>query len=162
MKRLLAFDPGNEQTAWVVWDYRKQKIVRFGLEPNDVVLTRILHGDFDDCRRFACEMIASYGMAVGRTVFETCVFVGAALQTWTLVTGKPCGRVYRQEVKLEVCKSPKANDSNIRAALIDMLGPPGRKATPGPTFGVSKDVWAALGVAVTAGAKIRAKKRRKT
>ena len=54
----------------------------------------------------------------------------------------------------------KATDSNIRVALIDMFprtgqntkGEPcakGCKKHPGPLYGVSKDVWAALGVAIT-------------
>jgi hypothetical protein len=64
-------------------------------------------------------------------------------------------RVKRIEVKSHLCHSARATDSNVRQALIDKFGPGkekaiGLKATPGPLYGVSKDVWAALGVAVTA------------
>src|SRR3990167_6090451 len=53
-----------------------------------------------------------------------------------------------------LCHDSRAKDGNIRAALIDRFGPGkdraiGRKATPGPLFGVSSDVWSALAIAVT-------------
>ena len=59
-------------------------------------------------------------------------------------------KVYRQDVKLHLCKSNKAKDGNIRQALIDKLGPQGTKKYPGPTYGIKSHAWAALGVAVTA------------
>ena len=57
-------------------------------------------------------------------------------------------------VKSHLCHSAKANDSNIRQALIDRWGGDqvaiGRKKAPGPLYGFSGDMWAALAVAVTA------------
>ena len=84
----------------------------------------------------AIEMVASYGMPVGKTVFETCVWIGRfdACEDATLV--------YRKDVKMHLCGSMRAKDSNIRQALIDKLGKE-------VTKGVSKDVWSALAVAVT-------------
>ena len=62
--------------------------------------------------------------------------------------------VYRHEVKLHLCGSARAKDANVRQALIDRFGPGkelaiGRKAAPGPLYGMTGDCWAALGVAVT-------------
>ena len=62
--------------------------------------------------------------------------------------------IYRKDVKLHLCGSPRAKDSNIRQALIDRFGPGkekaiGLKKTPGPLYGVKSHVWAALAVAVT-------------
>jgi hypothetical protein len=53
-----------------------------------------------------------------------------------------------------LCGATKAKDSNIRQAIMDRYGSArekaiGRKATPGPLYGVSKDIWAAIGVAIT-------------
>lgn len=95
----------------------------------------------------AIEMIASYGMPVGREVFETCVWIGRFIEAWGGTYAMT--RVTRNEVKNHLCGSSKAKDSNIRQALIDLFGPPGKKSDPGPTFGLSGDMWAALGVAAT-------------
>jgi hypothetical protein len=143
MSVLLAIDPGDKQSAYVVWD--GAEIHEKGILPNPEMLSAIpqLRECCDDC---AIEMIASYGMAVGATVFETCVWVGRFWQEW----GEDAFRVYRKDVKMHLCQSMRAKDANIRQALIDRLGEPGTKASPGVTYGVSKDVWAALAVAVTA------------
>ena len=93
-------------------------------------------------------MIASYGMPVGREVFETCVWIGRFQQAWH--DPEAVRLVYRRDVKLHLCGSPKAKDGNIRAALIDKLGPVGLKSAPGPLYGVKSHAWAALAAAVTA------------
>ncbi|MBQ1764316.1 MAG: hypothetical protein IIZ92_15615 [Aquincola sp.] len=100
------------------------------------------------CDTLAIEMIASYGMPVGREVFETCVWIGRFVQAWH--SPDKVRLVYRRDVKLHLCGSPRAKDPNIRQALIDKLGPAGTKKDPGPTYGVKSHAWAALGVAVTA------------
>jgi hypothetical protein len=98
--------------------------------------------------RLAIEMIASYGMAVGREVFETCVWIGRFQQAWP--EPKAVRLVYRREVKLHLCGVTQAKDANIRMALLDKVGPQGVKARPGPTYGIKSHAWAALAVAVTA------------
>lgn len=141
--RILAIDPGTDQSGWVIYEGRA--VLDKGVSDNETMLS-ILREQKGRCDLLAVEMIASYGMAVGREVFETCVFIGRLLEAWN---GKH-RMVYRQEVKLHMCKSPRAKDANVRQALIDMLGAPGSKKNPGPTFGVSSHAWQALGVAVTA------------
>jgi hypothetical protein len=96
----------------------------------------------------ACESVASYGMAVGASVFETCFFIGELKQIVKRAE-LPWVQVVRLEVKLAICRSPKANDSAIRTALVDTFGAPGTKKNPGPTYGISKDIWAALALAET-------------
>jgi hypothetical protein len=41
----------------------------------------------------------------------------------------------------------RAKDANIRQALIDKLGAVGTKKAPGPLYGISGHLWAALAVA---------------
>lgn len=143
---VLALDPGTTQTGWVF--YSGGKVVWSGIDDNPKVLDMVARSPADS---LAIEMIASYGMPVGREVFETCVWIGRFQQAWR-VPG--AGRlVYRKDVKIELCGTSKAKDANIRAALIDRVGPQGTKADPGPTYGVKSHVWAALGVAVTADAQ---------
>jgi hypothetical protein len=97
-------------------------------------------------------------MPVGAEVFETCVWIGRFIERWRTTDICRCTevrRVARIQVKSHLCHSAKANDSNVRAALIDRFGPGkekaiGLKAKPGPLYGLTGDCWAALGVAITA------------
>ena len=135
-RTILAIDPGTAQSAYVLWDSHDKQIIEKGIVPNDDVLRKIGTLIYD---AIAIEMIASYGMSVGKEVFQTCVWIGRFIQRAAPIR---TDLIYRREVKMFLCGSMRAKDSNIRQALIDMLG----KDT---TKGVSKDVWAALGVAVT-------------
>jgi hypothetical protein len=142
----LAIDPGTTESGWVLFD--EGRVFDCGIAPNADMLEHIRSVPPSGQRRLAIEMIASYGMAVGREVFETCVWIGRFQQAW--FDPEAVRLIYRKDVKLHLCGSPRAKDPNIRQALIDLLGPPGKKASPGPTYGVSSHAWAALGVAVTA------------
>jgi hypothetical protein len=139
--KVLAIDPGTTQSGWCM--YQNGEVVGSGVDTNDEMLTRLrcLHNESD----VAIEMIASYGMAVGKEVFETCVWIGRFMQAFP----GPTTRLYRRDVKLHLCGSVRAKDANIRQALIDKLGPQGTKKEPGPTYGVKSHAWAALAVAVT-------------
>ena len=95
----------------------------------------------------AIEMIASYGMAVGKEVYETVRWIGRFQECWA--HPDEVKLVYRRDVKLHLCGSSKAKDPNVRQALLDLLGPQGNKRNPGPTYGVKSHAWAALAVAVT-------------
>jgi hypothetical protein len=156
---ILAIDPGTTESGYVYMD--DGKVMASGVDTNERMLCRINLTPtpaigmiaFDT---LAIEMIASYGMAVGREVFETCVWIGRFQQAWWR-DPEAVRLVYRRDVKLHLCGSPKAKDTNIRQALIDKLGPPGTKKQPGPTYGVKSHAWAALGVAVTAAETERAK-----
>lgn len=150
MSAILALDPGTNQTGWAFVDYGV--LMDSGVEDNDHMLAMLQkwrdgYGDV-----LAIEMIASYGMAVGKEVFETCVWIGRFMQAWH--NPAEVKLVFRKDVKMHLCGTPRAKDANIRQALIDRLGPPGTKKTPGGTYGVKSHAWAALAVAVTAESEI--------
>jgi len=138
---ILALDPGTTDTAFVLWDGRR--ILDAGHFPNAEIRQVLIGREYD---AVATEMIASYGMAVGKEVFETCVWIGRFLEIAHTET-RLC---YRRDVKLHLCHSPRAKDANVRQALIDRLGPQGTKKNPGPTYGMKSHLWAALAVAVYA------------
>jgi hypothetical protein len=140
-ERVVGIDPGTTQSAWVVFDGRE--IVGHGWRENEHLLN---HGLWTH-EHIYCEMIASYGMAVGASVFETCVWIGRFMQSAEFYGGK-VQKVFRKDIKLHLCNSPRAKDANVRQALIDRLGPQGTKKSPGPTYGVKSHEWAALAVAV--------------
>ncbi len=142
--RILALDPGTEETGHVL--YENGRVLRCGVSTNETVRVVLenLNGPVDV---LAIEMVASYGMAVGREVFETCVWIGRFQQMWR--DPDAVKRVPRRDVKIHLCHSMKAKDANIRQALIDRLGPVGTKKNPGPLYGVTSHAWAALALAVT-------------
>lgn len=120
---------------------------------NDAVLRRIsqltdMHGEFT----FAVEMVASYGMPVGREVFETCFWAG---MFWQAANVQDRRLIYRLDEKLNLCHDSRAKDANIRQALIDRFasgtpnGGKGTKKAPGWFYGFSADVWQAYAVGVT-------------
>lgn len=141
---ILALDPGPTETGYVLFD--GAKVQDKGKIPNaDVFKLLFGLGERHDAQ-LVIEMIASYGMPVGKEVFETCVWIGRFIQAW----GLPYKVAYRKNVSRHLCHSNKAKDCHVRQALIDRLGAPGTKKSPGATYGVSGDMWAALAVAVYA------------
>lgn len=150
MVRALSIDPGTTQSAYAIMEGKE--LIKFGKVDNWDLLDRIQ--DFDTTH-FAIEMIASYGQRVGAETFETCVWIGRFWQAWEDRRGGWMIRVLRKDVTNHICPGvAKVNDSAVRRALIERYGGDtravGRKATPGPLYGVSKDVWAAIGVNLTA------------
>ena len=150
MNALLAIDPGTTHSGWV--HLNEGRVVECGIVPNETMLWRIEQAwPTASYYPVAIEMIASYGMAVGKEVFETCVWIGRFVQ----VAGPDRVRlVYRKDVKMHLCGTPRAKDANIRQALIDRYGGKaeaiGSVKRPGPLYGVKSHAWAALAVAVTA------------
>lgn len=143
-RTILAIDPGTTESGWCLY-HTERGILDSGVKPNDLMLMEIGYMPTDV---LALEMVASYGMPVGREVFETVRWIGRFQQKYR--RPEEVHLVYRKDVKLHLCGSPRAKDQNIRQALIDLIGPQGTKKQPGPTFGVKAHAWAALGVAVTA------------
>lgn len=149
---ILAIDPGNTHSGIALIEPDTCRPLMVAKMPNDEVLELIESTLYD---HISIEMIASYGMAVGKEVFDTCVWIGRFVQhhkhegPW--VDAK---LVYRRDVKLHHCHSAKAKDSNITQALIDRFayGQPNRgkgtKANPGWFHGFAADIWQAYALAV--------------
>lgn len=142
---ILGIDPGTTQSGWVQWDETRKRAVTSDVKPNDVVIRDLTDISFD---RIGIEMIASYGMPVGREVFETCLWIGRFVQQLRSIGRQP-RLIYRREVKMFLCGSMKAKDANVWQAIVDQYGPVGTKANPGPLYGVTSHARAALGVALT-------------
>ena len=147
---VLAIDPGPEQSAWLIVN-EAGVLCSFGIVPNQQVLERLeTWASPGEARQpeVVIEMIASYGMAVGTSVFETCVWIGRfeqhAANYGALVTRLP-----RLAVKMHLCHTARAKDSNVRQALVDRFGDPGTKKNPGKLYGIKSHLWPALALAVT-------------
>lgn len=147
-KPILAIDPGQTESGVVALMPDGKTVSAKGVLHNRDVLRLVqTHSALGWCR-IAIEMVASYGMPVGKEVFETVRWIGRFQQA--AEDPEAVEFVYRLDVKLHLCQNSRAKDANIRQALIDKLGPQGTKKNPGPTYGVKSHAWAALAVAVTA------------
>lgn len=147
---VLAIDPGNIESAYVLMN-EHYKPLEFGKVPNAelryIVNNKVLQGLGATT---VIEMIASYGMAVGKEVFDTCVWIGR----FTEVSGG-AEYIYRKDVKMNLCGQTRAKDSNIRQALIDRFAKhdlkngKGTKDNPDWFYGFKADIWAAYAVGCT-------------
>ena len=149
---ILAIDPGNVDSAYCHYDTAAKKILAIAKVPNETLRDLL---PTTSAARMVIEMVACYGMPVGATIFDTCVWIGRYRQVWE-DSGRPSEILFRKDIKLHLCGSPRAKDPNVRQALMDRYGSSkevaiGKKKTPGPLFGVTADQWAALAVAITWG-----------
>lgn len=150
MSTVLAIDPGNVESAFALIDADTRRPLQVDKVDNHDVLDLLsdYHGPVH------IEMVASYGMPVGREVFETCVWIGRFSEAHAQVTGADAELVYRRDVKLHHCHSSKAKDSNITQALVDRFAHnepnrgKGTKAAPGWFYGFRADIWQAYALAV--------------
>lgn len=154
---ILAIDPGNTQSGYVIVEHDGEEIRRVlevGKVDNPDIFGLICTNITPDGVDVAIEMVECMGMPVGQEVFDTCFWIG---RFWELATTRRhirnLRKIFRREEKLYLCGCLSAKDKNIRQALIDRYGIVGTKANPGFFYvnGVkfAKDMWAAMAVAVT-------------
>jgi hypothetical protein len=150
MSTVISIDPGPEKSAYL---RMKDGVPTFHtIQANENVLKMLSQPRFH-VDVLVIEMVASYGMPVGKEVFETCVWIGRFIQA------SPCQteRMSRMFVKMHLCHDSRAKDGNIRQAIIDRYPATGggkcpqigTKKKPGPLYGISKDLWSALALALT-------------
>jgi len=160
---ILAIDPGNIESGYICLGSGSfpPKILDFDKIRNDQLIHLVKNLSKDGVTELAIEIPACYGMAVGQSVFDTCIWAGRFMEAFIWKSH----RVYRKKTSEEgcpgecmsICKNNRAKDSNIRQALIDLYPATGggktpqigTKKEPGPLYGISKDVWAALAVGIT-------------
>ena len=153
---VLAIDPGSERSAFVILDTGWDELLSFDTWTNEGLVSWLRNVAFPVPRgptQVIIEKVEGFGMAVGAETFETVFWSGRFAEA---AYPLPVHRIGRKAVKLHLCGETRAKDPNVRQALIDRYGGTGgkdaaigRKGARGPLYGVSKDVWAALAVAVT-------------
>lgn len=163
----LACDPGCDFSAWVLFDGSRIKILEARKESNETLLEYLRYRKSINASspdRLVCEMVKSYGMSVGDTVFQTCVMIGRILEASLQMDQR---LVHRKEIVTHICGSARAKDGNVRQALIDRFGGEKELKKPveekrskrtglvlhegipgGVLCNLSGDMWSALAVAV--------------
>lgn len=143
--KVLSIDPGSYKSGYVVWDGNHN--LTPGVIPNEEVLSLLSENTID---KLVIENIASYGRPVGRTVFDTCIWIGRYIQLWNDLN-RPHEDLYlveRKEVKMHLCGKTSSKDSDIIKAIKDRFGDKGTKKKPGFTYFLSRDSWQAFALAI--------------
>jgi len=147
---VLGLDPGPTHSGLLGWD--GERILSVRLLPNADVVEHLRRLSIEGLNHdhLVIEKIESFGMAVGAETFETVWWSGRFAEAYGI---DHVGRLGRKAIKLHLCGSNRATDSNIRMAILDRFGGKdaamGRKAAPGPLYHVKSHLWAALAVALT-------------
>jgi hypothetical protein len=145
---VVAIDPGTEQSAVV--HYNGTGILFHDILSNDAVRAHLVD-HVEPGRVLVIEAVESFGMPVGREVFQTVFWAGRFAERWF---PQRFDTMPRRIVKQHICHTARATDANIHQELVDRFGPGreravGTKKAPGPLYGVKSHEWAALAVAVT-------------
>ena len=108
------------------------------------------------------------GLAVGRTTFVTCIWIGRFMEAWESKRKEKAHLISRGDERIVICgaatyihpetgKRHRVSDSEIRSALIEQFPATGEgktpqigtKKKPGPLYNVKGHAWSALSVAYT-------------
>lgn len=148
--KIFGIDPGTTQSAWVLYELNENRLVEFGVDNNRKVLGEIYWcADVGMADHLVIEQIKSYGMVIGDSLLETCLWSGRFIEAWcSLALESRSWLLPRKSVVTQICGDPRGKDKNVRQALLDRFGGRekaiGTKACPGPLFGVKRDIWASL------------------
>ena len=150
--RILSIDPANSLSAFAITEYKDTlNIIKKGKIDNCEMREIVLKEEYDI---LVIEGMQNFNNVVGKTVFETCYWIGRFIELG-LSRKKEYYIMYRTDVKLNLCKSRRSKDKDIRRALIerfatfDFKNGKGVKKTPDIFYGVSADVWSALAIGIT-------------
>lgn len=146
---VLAIDPGNKESAYVIWDGRRLLDARKC--PNMDLLVPMVSVPELAVETVVIEQVRSMGMPVGATVFDTVHWSGRFEQVYYDL-GIPVYLLPRMKVKMHICGNSRAKDGNIAQALRDRFGEKPTKKKPNEVYGFFKparDVWQAWALAVT-------------
>ena len=148
---VICIDPGTTHSGVVIFDGADVCSCWKEYPNNDLVDSLLCVPNVGE---MAIEGIASYGMAVGKTTFETVEWIGRFRQAFGF---NNTTKIYRKDVKMFLCGSMRAKDANIRQRILDIFSAIGggktpqigTKSQPGPLYGVTSHSMSALAVGLT-------------
>lgn len=153
--KILGVDTGTLETGWAIYDTETHTVPFMGVDDNEVVLNEVLEQYEYDVA--SLEMVASYGMPVGATTFETVYWIGRFAER-AEAKGKKVVRYYKKtDINPTICFNSKVKDTHIRRAILDFFPKTGggkepsigTKAKKGVLFGIKSHIFPALAVALT-------------
>ena len=146
---ITGIDPGSRTSGFVSWDVKREKIISYEEKAaNDSLLIGLRKPNLIKDHIVAIEQIRGYGIVAGDDTFDTCEYAGRFREAHEGKGGKVM-MIPRKDIKRHLCGNTTTNDKYIRQALIDRFGDVGTKKKPGPLYGISGHLWAALAVCIT-------------
>ena len=150
---VLCIDPGTTHSGVVVFDGLDIIFKNTEFE-NEQLIAWLARNHPYQTSHMVIEGIASYGMAVGQTTFDTCIWIGRFQQEYGI---NATTIIYRKSVKMFLCNSMRAKDANIRRRVLDIFPATGggktpeigTKGQPGPLYGVTSHAISALALGLT-------------
>lgn len=165
---ILGIDPGTYESAYVVWDEKKEKILEMDICTNIYFLEtlypskrpKFVNNCVIECMQYQGSRGVKNFSGVGKHTFKTCEWIGTFKHAWGI---DDVASLYRSDVIIHLCGSMRGSrhakketaDTRVRRALINRFGEPGEKGKEGKLYGVKSHIWSALAVAVTYGDRIK-------
>ena len=159
---IIAFDPGNEQTGWVVVLADNSKLLYKNKELNSECLKKLnifLNKEEFNIINVGIEYVSSYGMATNQTVLDTATFSG--ILAWIFRSRQiPCEFVFRKSVKMFLCGSVRAKDAEVNSRVREYVGEDNTQKNPNIWYWnefvekyngykyANNDIYAAIAVAL--------------
>lgn len=154
--KILGIDPGTTESGVAIYDTDSHTVPYMGIVDNEALLRDVMPQPFDVV---AIEMVASYGMPVGATTFETVYWIGRfAERCMNWVGEENVFRYYKKtDINPTICFNPNVKDKNISAAIQSLFPQTGggskpaigTKSQPGVLYGIKSHIFPALAVAMT-------------
>jgi len=156
-KIILAIDPGNIESAYVLWD--GEKMLDKNYLPNKECLSKFEQQRFQNIDCVVIEMVSSYGMPIGQNTIDTCVWIGIFKQFFH---NKEVHLRFRQTVKMHHCHALNGvNDGAINNVLKGKYGDDKTQKRPNEVIWndcvkhnggreyMNGDIWAAFALATS-------------
>ena len=151
MSLIYGIDPGPVQSALVVIEIDPFAIKSMIMLPNETMSDMLKSEAMGTGERvLAIEYLQSYGsqFAVSRELIDTANWVGWFTCIWGYLCKQPYTKHLRTQIKAYIVGSVATGDKSVSNALKMRFGAPGNKKNPGILYGIKKDLWSALAVAV--------------
>lgn len=121
--RILAIDPGNVQSAFVLLSLVDRRPLNFGKIDNWELRASLANGDIPSFGTLVSEFPRPRGQLASKELFDTAAWIGVFEEV--VRSNRPTveiERMDRKDVKMTLCEHPRAKDPQIRQALIDLYG----------------------------------------
>jgi hypothetical protein len=159
---VLGCDPGNQQSAFVLYDTNESKPIKWWKSDNAMCRSNLSAIACEKVSLLIIEYTPPYTLqsasgrgSVPNQLMLTAFEAGRFAERWrNLRLDHDFCLISRTDVKKHLLGRATGNDSNVTQAILDRYGGTrevavGTKKKQGPLYGITKDCWAALALAIT-------------